>query len=289
MTPPAPNLTNNTPNSQPHLMSERTEPRLDEITCRRIITFAAPKTEFDLQGQYYSDPNLLKINERTHQTERQSTEDCPIDLTKRPSSTSTGTNQMHHQQHQQFVQQRKQIKPKVSDVVLPITNTASLLASLMSITDKFPMQNQNGVEVSSHFVMDQPNLPHKYITDRALLDTKIKQSQVKLMVNVAGSNLEGSENHVILPELAVIPVVSEQRVESMDEAGISMMDTLAEVAASSVKLDVTPIHSPKLVNEDSSKQINVQNEPEARNSNAKSIATEILKLTQNAQNPGKLD
>lgn len=283
MTPPATNLITNQQSQQPspHFIKENVEPRLDELTCRRIITFAAPKTEFDLQGQYYSDPNLIKVNERSQQSEQHQTgesDDCPIDLTKRPKEVPVH-HQQPQQQHHQLVQRKQQMKPKVSDVVLPITNTASLLASLMSITDKFTIQNQNGEH--SHYVSDHPILPHKYITDRALLDTKIKQSQIKVMVNV-GNNVEMMENHVIVPEAVVATVVQEPRVESMDEAGISMMDTLAEVAASSVKLDVTPVHSPKM-NEES--HVNV--EPGSKNFNAKSIASEFLKLTQNAKNHEK--
>lgn len=293
MTPPATNLTNNQPHhhQQPspqplirHMIKEKlNEPRLDEITCRRIITFAAPKTEFDLQGQYYSDPNLMpKVinNDRNQQSERQmsgESDDCPIDLTKRTKEGTTPV--LHHREH---FQRRNQVKPKVSDVVSPITGTASLLASLVSITDKFPVMNHNGEH--SHFVTDQTILPHKYITDRALLDTKIKQSQIKVMVNVGSSNnVVITESPIVVPETVTGPVVAqEQRVESLHEAGISMMDTLAEVAASSVKLDVTPLHSPKVVNEES-----VKPETESRNFNAKSIASEFLKLTQTAKNHEK--
>lgn len=255
------------------------EPRLDEISCRRIITFAAPKTEFDLQGQYYSDPNLIKGNDRANQQNERTTEndDCPIDLTKRSKEVSTPVSH-YNQQQQQFQRKQPVMKPKVSDVVSPITGTASLLASLVSITDKFPVVNQNGEH--SHFVTDQTILPHKYITDRALLDTKIKQSQIKVMVNVGS----GSSNVVIAEAMPVPETVATTSVvqEPLHEAGISMMDTLAEVAASSVKLDVTPIHSPKVSNDESTKP-----GTESRNFNAKSIASEFLKLTQNAKNHEK--
>ncbi|XP_063702157.1 uncharacterized protein LOC134832164 isoform X2 [Culicoides brevitarsis] len=258
MTPPATNLISNQP-----AIDKTDPPRLDEISCRRIITFAAPKTEFDLHGQYYSDPNLVKINERQETAAPPAeAEDCPIDLTKRSKNVPEPAA-------------RK--KPaKVSDVIMPINGSASELASLMSITDKFPFLGQNG----EHFVADQNILPHKYITDRALLDTKIKQSQ-KIIQQNSSQEMPMQENPRI--EHVAAQTIEQPRVVD-DEPGISMMDTLAEVAASSVKLDVTPIHSPKMPEDPVPK---VEND--SRNFNAKSIATEFLKLTQNVKNSSEND
>uniref|UniRef100_A0A336MQ52 CSON003470 protein n=1 Tax=Culicoides sonorensis TaxID=179676 RepID=A0A336MQ52_CULSO len=280
-------------NVRHQIISEKmNEPRLDEMTCRRIITFAAPKSEFDLHGQYYSDPNLIKVsnsNERHHhhhQSDGQNeTDECPIDLTKRSKDVESPSKVNHQsmKHHHQF------IKPNVSDVVSKISSPANMLASLFSITDKFALQNQNG----EHFMgnLEQNNLPDKYITDRALQDLKSKQIQMKMTSSNLMQVQEKPSIQTVPEQITVTPTVVLERREPIahsETAGISMMDTLAEVAASSVKLDVTPIHSPKISsNEENSKNSSNCSENESRNSNAKSIATEFLKLTQNVKNQEK--
>ncbi|XP_049541514.1 uncharacterized protein LOC125954899 isoform X2 [Anopheles darlingi] len=69
----------------------------------------------------------------------------------------------------------------MSDVLTPITGTANLLTTLVSNTDKIPLMTAvattdrvpttGGVDENAHF--------HEYVKQRALQDTKIKQSQIK--------------------------------------------------------------------------------------------------------------
>uniref|UniRef100_A0AAG5D8H2 Uncharacterized protein n=1 Tax=Anopheles atroparvus TaxID=41427 RepID=A0AAG5D8H2_ANOAO len=78
-------------------------------------------------------------------------------------------------------QQPQQVIVRVSDVLTPISGTANLLTTLVSNTDKIPLivtpfepsggTTPGGVDENSYF--------HEYLKERALQDTRIKQSQMK--------------------------------------------------------------------------------------------------------------
>lgn len=291
MTPPAPPISGSQQqqsNQTIHQFSieKSSEPKLDEITCRRIITFAAPKSEFDLHGQYYSDPNLNKPNEIMM---NENANDSPMDLTKRPRMSP-----IVHQQYQAHMQQYQHshhhhVKASVSDVVTPITAPHSLLASLVKITDKFPMMNQNG-DYHISTPIDEMLLPQKYITDRALLDSKMKQSQMKVSES---TRVITSCVTSMVSTVDVKPQTPERSRTTSDEAGISMMETLAEVAASSVKLDVSSTSQALKAqrhqrhSESSSEDIGSKMVTPKGTDNAKSVASEYLKLFQNVNKQGE--
>lgn len=159
------------------------------ISNRRIITFSSPKSEFDLlkHEQYYSDPNLnfnkkskffmepnkisglssispvnnviIKSQLKTNIDESAK----PMDLTKRKDSSSDSMK-MH--------------TPKVSDVVSPI-HGANLLSSLVLITDKIPVTTNEITNYSEQVLGDDNNVSYQeYLTERALQDNKMKQSQM---------------------------------------------------------------------------------------------------------------
>ncbi|XP_058836700.1 uncharacterized protein LOC131693138 isoform X2 [Topomyia yanbarensis] len=173
---------------------------------RRVITFGnTPKVEFNLlkHEQYYSDPNISKKK----QDFGGSFDDdgaMPIDLTKKVrepvpleqpiyqyphhypqplqnhQQLSKGSNVLLHS-HQPESSTRSQVIVRVSDVVTPISGTANLLTTLVSNTDKIPLTHNlisSGKELVDHNVYFQ-----EYITQRALQDSRMKQSQMKSVNN----------------------------------------------------------------------------------------------------------
>ena len=272
----------------------QTEKPKSQAVQRRIITFTnPPKVEFNMlkHEQYYSDPKKNAVAVKSN------TDDCvmPMDLTKKPII-------------------KEQIVQAVNKVLTPITGDANLLTTIVSINDKVPSAVTNPANP-----IDENLLLHDYLTERALLDAKMKQSQIKsapppqagpflgaVAVSVpepnqtmkakyrifsgkndlpqqqqspkpvAGGLQEANfsinnnknvlsftkkENLKVEVPLAVAEV--KEPTEVVEEESKSGMDTLAEIAAISVKLDINP-------------ETNVKRDT---NDNAKSVASEYLKLT----------
>ncbi|XP_055645259.1 uncharacterized protein LOC129781714 [Toxorhynchites rutilus septentrionalis] len=365
---------------QPKQQHQLVQPPMDATAAsqpnRRIITFGnTPKVEFNLlkHEQYYSDPNLSKKKrELSHSSPYDDDGAMPIDLTKKPkdfsleepiyhqlTKSSNVIMQPHQLQQQHAVAEfspssnRSQVIVRVSDVVTPITGTANLLTTLVSNTDKIPLANNlitNGKELADDNVYFQ-----EYIKQRALQDSKMKQSQMKSInnnnqyesgvVTLPNAPIMGSlgsvqvelapsgksndhpipivtasskvlqektyrifngknelypKTAVVVEPVEILPVVkelpnaakpsvyppqeiaaaaaAESSVTEIPEPNASRMDTLAEVAAGSLKLDaVGPVRSRS--NSRSSEQLKPTIIAVVGKESAKSVASEYLKLT----------
>uniref|UniRef100_A0A182XZI4 Uncharacterized protein n=1 Tax=Anopheles stephensi TaxID=30069 RepID=A0A182XZI4_ANOST len=92
-------------------------------------------------------------------------------------SAAVYENRRHAQQQQQ------QVIVRVSDVLAPISDTANLLTTLVSNTDKIPLVmgpfEPTGGATPGGAGVDENAYFHEYLKERALQDTRIKQSQMK--------------------------------------------------------------------------------------------------------------
>lgn len=319
------------PQQQQQMLLHTAPPEPSQPSPRRVITFGnTPKVEFSMlkHEQYYSDPNLNK-------TKREFNDDdgaMPIDLTKKAKEPAPETLVYQQQQRPQVSSApRSQVIVRVSDVVTPITGAANLLTTLVSNTDKIPITSHIGPGGKE---FDDSVYFQEYIKQRALQDSRMKQSQMKGLNNnqyevevpnakppqtttpsvellptvipaakmvekpyriFNGKNEQPPKPHVIEPpvvnriEIVPMPTVTEVAppvkpvsypsqepkealVADPAEPSVSRMDTLAEVAAGSVKLDSSsePVGRPR---SDSIKA------NDAGKESAKSVASEYLKLT----------
>jgi hypothetical protein len=274
------------PTQQPN--NYQTEKSKSQPVQRRVITFTnPPKVEFNMlkHEQYYSDPKKSAIAVKSN------TDDCamPMDLTKKPV--------------------KEQVIQTVNKVLTPITGDANLLTTIVSINDKLPTP----VNAPTNAI-DENQLLHDYLTERALLDSKMKQSQMKsapppqnaqfLPISVAvtepamkakyrifsgkndtqqqspkpaagnaEANFSINNNKSVLSftkkenmkvEVPSPVIEMKETNEIVEDESKSGMETLAEIAAISVKLDINPDANAK----------------RDTNDHAKSVATEYLKLTQ---------
>ncbi|XP_058466197.1 transcription factor HIVEP3 isoform X2 [Malaya genurostris] len=206
-------------------------------TSRRVITFAnTPKVEFNLlkHEQYYSDPS---INKKKRDFDGPFVDDdgaMPIDLTKKTREPASLEQQMyqqysHHYPHLHPSHQllnkgsnvllhshlpessaRSQVIVRVSDVVTPITGTANLLTTLVSNTDKIPLTH-NLISSGKELVDDNVYF-QEYITQRALQDSRMKQSQMK---SVNNNQYEGEV--VDVRSTAIMPVADAISCEAVVE------------------------------------------------------------------------
>lgn len=231
----------------------------ESIPRSRVIFSNTIKTgDFDLlsHGKYYSDPTVSRPKDFLPIRDISSDESdaMPMDLTKKPSSKSD-----HHHP------QQRPVILHASDVITKISDPAVLLNQLVSNTDKIPtnfigasMNFTDAVQYSESF------LPQEYITERALKDARIKQIQQagKVIDYHTSSHKErepkDDENSVY--------VTKSLSAVSSNKQGSGMMETLAELASKSDKLEIK----------------NQSNVPEDQSSklNAKNVASEYLKLTQ---------
>lgn len=293
----------------------------DQPSARRVISFQTT-TPFEYSpkhDQYYANPKVSLMSQKFEDSNS-----MPIDLTK-PRDSHQSTQQVHSlSQHNS------------SDGMLK--GPAGFLTTMVSNTDKLLTHHQ---VVPS--VVDENVYMQTYLTERALQDTKIKQSQMyrqqaisstlnttsnSWMSTVAISDTEKRRqsvttsfdkqtftvNTITVVTSSSVPSVSDkntsqimstglpsqtkppivEKVSSMNaqngnsrdaekivsvenrfdrnEDNTSGMDTLAEIAASSVKLDITQ-NRIKVVD---AENLNVL--PGQANS-AKSVASEYLKMT----------
>uniref|UniRef100_A0A182TDB2 Uncharacterized protein n=1 Tax=Anopheles melas TaxID=34690 RepID=A0A182TDB2_9DIPT len=131
-----------------------------------------------------------------------------------------------HQQHQQQqqVHHHQQVIVRVSDVLAPITGAANLLTTLVSNTDKIPFAmgpfEPTGGATPGGAGVDENAYFHEYLKERALQDTRIKQSQMKPSTIAGGIAMRDSHlqdplaNHPmheevyrIVPQVAV-PIIA---------------------------------------------------------------------------------
>lgn len=182
------------------------------------------------------------------QYEENNDSNSPIDLTNKVKKT--------------------RIKTMVSSVLAPIDGPANLLASLASITEKVPISCAN----RDYFPIDESILPHKYVTDRALQDAKIKQSQIN---SESLNTVRSSLNENLKMEVTSEKPGCNPSFQKPTEVELSMMETLAEVAAISIKLNVSKEPSSGLI----AAEVR-SNEKE----NARSVASKYVKLTQGRKN-----
>lgn len=302
----------------------------DNGGIRMITSFAPPNSEFNVilkHDQYYSNPNLhdqssVAALRKSHaQSESTDESSMPIDLTKPKERENhhrrdrSGAERLHN--YNRIAHQPTTTHALHSDFA-PL-NPACLLKSIVSMVDKIQTPTNNNNIIHANHPVDDSKLLQQYLTERALQDSKMKESQ---MIRTTLKNHHSSlENEVVTTPTMVssrpfqnieyggtmptTPSVETTRIgqvvdeksqsssvvqsspspvpQQKDEVtGVSSMDTLAEIAASSVKLDV------------STTSVNLASAPSATtttttaattiggttgNDNAKSVASEYLKMT----------
>lgn len=257
-----------------------------EGPVRRVIfsNTKAPSVDFDASNpQYYSDPNLIKIKHTVTAplivAKEEPEDQMPIDLTKKPTSAPRTQN--------------------MSDILTPITEPARLMQTLVQMSDK----------VGQHSFTDHPqfgehSLSHEYIKECALKESKMKLSQH--MHNQEYQHVAAVHPPVVISEkynyYAQTPpkqMIMEEKVV-VTSSGQTLMDTLADLASKTTKLEVKqPLISVVKNLAVNSNLNNAGNALTSANStnieidsnmvklnntdNAKSVASEYLKLTQKKQ------
>ena len=265
-----------------------------EGPVRRVI-FAntkAPSGDFDASNpQYYSDPNLIKskhvIAAPLVVAKEEPEDQMPIDLTKKPTNAPRIQN--------------------MSDILTPITEPARLMQTLVQMSDKVGQRS-----FTDHPQFGEHMLSHEYIKECALKESKMKQSQHM-------HNQEYQHVAPILPPVVISEkynyyaqtppkqMVMEEKVVVTSSSGQTLMDTLADLASKTTKLEVklplisvvknlavnsnlsnagNALISTNSANaaSNSSNSENDSNLVKLNNTdNAKSVASEYLKLTQKKQ------
>lgn len=233
----------------------QTESQLEALTRSRVILSTLKAGDFDLlqHEKYYSDPNLNRPKEipPVAQSIVDDSDEAPMDLTKKPI-------------------RNEQRAVRASDVITRFTEPAVLLNQLVSNIDKMP-SNSIGLNINftDNVQYNESLLPHEYITERALRDVKIKQSQHTTKsndYNQAIISMATSRDHLTtLSEDS--PILMRHSVPLQRPSGKNgLMDALAELASKSDKLEVK-----NSLPEELSK---------TSNANAQNVASAYLKLTQ---------
>lgn len=270
MTPPIPSPTLAPISSTNRLISYPIESYEIESDNRRIVTtFTAPKTEFDLlkHDQYYSNPNQ---QQQLQPQPLQQSDDyiMPMDLTK--------PKEMMYQ-----------------SCLTQISEPVTLTNSFVSMNERVRVLS-NGLPAS----VDESILLHKYLTARALQDSKLKQCQMNKTLPTKREIAPTPNRIKIIPRITVNSVIDPKTNEELnfvykfqekekipEEVHIfgnrieennpaSSMDTLAEIAASSVKLDI--INSRQNVEVKSNDGL--KHNKVIGNDNAKIVALDYVKM-----------
>ena len=238
--------------------AEQAENQADAITRSRVILSTLKAGEFDLLNheKYYSDPNLNRPKEIPAIAQASAVSDdvddaVPMDLTKKPTKSEP--------------------RVRVSDVLSKFSEPAVLLNQLVSNIDKMPSSSSVGLNINftDNVQYNDELLPQEYVTERALRDVRMKQSQHSTKssdYNQAIIAMASSKDHLInISE--DMPFFIRQPVTSTTTSGKNgMMDTLADLAAKSDKLEV--------------KNRSEEQPLKKINANAINVASEYLKLTQ---------
>lgn len=249
-----------------------------EILRNRVLVARMKSADFDLLNheKYYSDPTLNRPKEivipKPIAVNHCEDDSVPMDLTKKPSKAENSSPMI-----------------RVADVITKISGPALLINHLMSNMDKMP-PNPN-MNFTDNLQFNEGFLPQEYITERALKDVRMKQSQQMTKSNSDYSHLAMFALNKEIPITAVeemSPIYVRQNISIPSHSSPTqpptsssahivvvnangntkngLMDTLADLAAKSDKLEVKDQQS--------------QQVPSKATANAKNIASEILKLTQ---------
>lgn len=304
------------------------QPSSDPATVRRVISFQTT-TPFEYSpkhDQYYSNPKVSVMSQKFEDSNS-----MPIDLTKPRDAPQSIQQQVHS----------ASVHPNSSDVDGILKVSGGFLTTMVSNTDK--LLNHHQVVVPTVVVDENVFAMQTYLTEMALQDTKIKQSQMyrqqaitstlntttsSVLSKVALTETENrrtsvttsfdkqtftvntitvvtSSNSVALSsdkkthqimstglpsQNKPLPIIVDKvnvssqngnsrdfekivSVENRFDDNTSGMDTLAEIAASSVKLDITQNRLKVVETENLSV-------PAGQQANsAKSVASEYLKMT----------
>lgn len=234
--------------------SEQTDSHMDTISRSRVILSTLKAGDFDLLNheKYYSDPNLNRPKELPAVAQTSVVEDVddavPMDLTKKPTKNDPLV--------------------RVSDVLSKFSEPAVLLNQLVSNIDKMPASTSVGLNINftDNVQYNDGLLPQEYVTERALKDVKMKQSQHSTKsndYNQAIIAMASNKDHLISIADDLPLYIRQPATSTSGKNG--MMDALADLASKSDKLEV------KNRTEEPLKQ---------NNANAKNVASEYLKLTQ---------
>lgn len=220
---------------------------MEAITRSRVILSTLKTGDFDLlsHGKYYADPNLNRPKEMPVLTQSTVTHEpddsVPMDLTKKPSK-----NEQHHL--------------RMPDVITMISDPSVLLNQLVSNIDKMPSTSMIGVNINftDNVQYKEGMLPQEYITERALKDVRMKQSQQMCKTSDYNQPITSMKDHA--DDLFI-----RQPIQTTPSGKNGLMDALAELASKSDKLEVKGRSEEPL---------------KTSTANAKNVASEYLKLTQ---------
>lgn len=144
----------------------------ETVDQRRSISFTSPVFEYQPRPeQYYANPKISPLAPAARKTDDAS---MPIDLTK-PRHDETKYSETIRYQQAGGLLQTSMMSTNVTNLVNIYTGPAGLLNSLVSITDK--VTSPHG-PVPATVMADENVLLQSYLTERALLDSKMKQSQM---------------------------------------------------------------------------------------------------------------
>lgn len=241
--------------------NEQVDSHMEALTRSRVILSTIKAGDFDLLNheKYYSDPNLNRPKEIPVMAPAaivQEIDDAvPMDLTKKPAKSEP-----------------RAVSLRMSDMLSKFSEPAVLLNQLVSNIDKMPPNTSIGVNMNftDNVQYNESLLPQEYITERALKDVRMKQSQ--------HMGKSGEYNQTIISmaagkEHADELFIRQAAASSTAVSKNGLMDALAELASKSDKLEV---------------KARAAEEPsKSGNAIAKNVASEYLKLTQ--QKIPKLD
>lgn len=205
----------------------------------------------------------------------------PIDLSK-PMDLSKGDSRDNNRKNE-----RTLVLYPAEDILTPV-GEPDLLASLALTTSKLPHRTSN-------WSNDEPML-QAYLTEKALQDSRIKQCQYSIghlrqhnvdlnstysdSIGIKTMSSESSQIYV-QSSMKEIPVLitptlvhSSVSIDSMQSNDNSGIQTLAEIAANSVRLKTPPTNSSN-ANSSSEKK---STDRSINNENAKFVASEYLKV-----------
>ena len=231
--------------------NDQVDTHMDAISRSRVILSTLKAGDFDLLNheKYYSDPNLNRPKEIPPVMQMMIEDDAddavPMDLTKKPARS-------------------EQRVIRVADVITKFTEPAVLINQLVSNIDKMP-SNPIGLNINftDNVQFNDNLLPQEYITERALKDVRMKQSQ--------HTSKSSDYSRTMVSSSSGEPQSIYVRQQPQTSAKNGLMDALAELASKSDKLEVK----------------NRLEEPLTKTSTANAVASEYLKLTQ--QNERNLD
>jgi Zinc finger, C2H2 type len=206
--------------------NDQVDSHLDAISRSRVILSNLKSGDFDLLNheKYYSDPNLNRPKEVQAIPQRILTVDSddalPMDLTKKPAKP---------EQRQVFI--------RVSDVITKISEPA-VLNQLVSNIEK----SSAAVNFTDNVQFHEGLLPQEYITERALKDVRMKQSQHTAKINDYPTPISSAEpKNGLMDALAELASKSD-KLEVKSRAEEPSKNAAKNVASEYLKLTQQKIH-----------------------------------------------